>query len=168
VIVLNKLNQDKKLLMQQNKYRPIKAIINFLLVVWCVGFILPVIIPPLAPLLNIVYRNVCHQDLSKVIYAGNYHFLVCSRCTGIYIGLLVSSILIWIKPNIKLPLKYFIIASLPMLLDVIFYSTGIYNYFRSIALLTGLVFGSSGFFYIWNGIEKLLNELYLKKREIVE
>jgi uncharacterized membrane protein len=137
--------------------------LNLIIALWCIGFILPVFIPQLAPFLNLTYKNVCHQNVSKTIYSGKYHLLVCSRCTGIYLGLLFSSILIWLKPYKNFQLKYFIIASFPMIIDILFYSLGIYTYSKPMALFTGFVFGSAGFFYIWEGIEKLLNELYSKK-----
>lgn len=154
--------------MLKSKYKTIKIIFNFLLLAWCSGFILPVVFPQLTPILNLFYRNVCHQNLSKTIYTGNFHFLVCSRCTGIYLGLLASSFIIWFKQADNIPLKYLIISTIPIIIDILFLSFGIYNYSKPLALLTGFVFGSTGFFYIWDGIEKLLNELYSKKREIVE
>ena len=49
-----------------------------------------------------------------------------------------------------------------MLADVISYNIGIYNYNKTVAAITGVLFGSGTFLYIRSGLEKLLEEL-LKK-----
>lgn len=43
-----------------------------------------------------------------------------------------------------------------MLLDVIFYSIGLYNYNKFVSAITGFLFGSVVFLYILDAIEKSL------------
>ena len=47
-------------------------------------------------------------------------------------------------------------ASIPMLIDVILYSSGLYDYNKNISFITGLFFGSIGIAYIYNGLKILL------------
>ena len=82
---------------------------------------------------------------------------MCARCSGIYLGAFLISILVLIS-NIKLNVKtkYLIMFSLPMLIDVILLSLRFYNYNKMISAFTGFLFGSVVFIYILSGIENLL------------
>ena len=43
-----------------------------------------------------------------------------------------------------------------MFIDVLLYSIGFYSYSKTIALITGLLFGFVGIVYIYFGLQKLL------------
>jgi uncharacterized membrane protein len=106
------------------------------------------------------YSLVCHQDSEKLITGGIYSSKVCARCTGIYSGaVLTIVILFFLKISKKINIKYLLISSIPILLDIIFYNIGIYSYSKSIAFTTGILFGSAGFFYIASGIDKFIHEV---------
>lgn len=74
----------------------------------------------------------------------------------------IDYINIYCAKNI-IPIKYLFILSIPLLLDVIFVSLGIYNYSKLIALFTGFIFGSAAFYYFYNGIEIFLYEKRINK-----
>ena len=151
------------------KYR-YRSIIFFLLLIWFLGIFFQYFINLddrllfLYPFINKSYSLVCHQHENKLISFSGIHSLVCARCTGIYAGLLAASF-ISLFVNFKRPvrLKLFILLSLPMLTDVISYSFGIYNYSRTIAFMTGILFGSAGFSYFYGSIKELLAEIHLRK-----
>lgn len=103
------------------------------------------------------YATICHQNKTKSFCGNGISFLVCSRCTGIYFGAFVSSILILGTKRIdQIKFNQQVLFSIPMLLDVIFYSIGIYEYNKIIALSTGFLFGSTIFLYILHNAEFLL------------
>jgi uncharacterized membrane protein len=52
--------------------------------------------------------------------------------------------------------RILILFSLPMLVDVIFYSAGFYDYNKFAAAVTGILFGSAVFIYILSAIENSL------------
>lgn len=99
----------------------------------------------------------CHQNTYKSFTCNNIPLLVCARCSGIYLGAFLISILVLIS-NIKLNVKtkYLIMFSLPMLIDVILLSLRFYNCNKMISAFTGFLFGSVVFIYILSGIENLL------------
>ncbi|MDP2365676.1 MAG: DUF2085 domain-containing protein, partial [Ignavibacteria bacterium] len=106
---------------------------------------------------KIIYSNVCHQNDHKSFTCNDISFLVCARCTGIYFGAFISSLtILFVNFNLSFKTKYLYIFSVPMLLDVIFYSSGIYQYNKYFASLTGILFGSGIFLYILSAIEYLL------------
>ena len=106
-----------------------------------------------------IYSHVCHQNPEKTISINGHSLLVCSRCAGIYIGSLVSALILLVVPFIKVNnIKYLIFASLPMFIDVILYSIGVYTYSKTIALFSGFLFGIAGIIYIYKGLQILLAE----------
>jgi len=106
-----------------------------------------------------LYSHVCHQQPEKILSIDGDSLLVCSRCTGIYLGSLISSILLLFIPILKIrKIKYLIFAVIPMFIDVVLYSTSIYTYSKEVALFSGILFGIVGIIYIYNGLQLLLLE----------
>lgn len=148
----------------------IKLLIAFLILVWCLGIFSEWVIPlenkmtMAIPFLQKTYSLVCHQQKAKLITEGNYETMVCARCAGIYIGALVCSIiLVFLSFKRKFGVKLLLIISAPMILDVLFYSINIYQYSKVAAFSTGLLFGSIGFLYLYNGLHQLFTELNSRK-----
>ncbi len=149
----------------------IKIVLFFLILLWVGGIFIQFYIPAfndlfyLLPFLEKTYSTVCHQQPEKLITLNGHKTLVCARCTGIYLGALLSSFgLLFLKLKNILNIKFLIIASIPLLGDVILYSTGIYSYSKTIALITGLLLGSIGFLYIHEGIMDLFEEKNKKEK----
>ncbi len=149
------------------KYRfLIRSSFFFASLIWFIAIISPCIDSYFAhinyPLLKIIYSRVCHQAPGKSFICADTHFLVCARCTGIYCSVLITSFLIlFINKNFVFKTSYLIILSVPMLLDVILYSIGVYEYNKLVAFITGILFGSAVFIYILSGIE---NSFYQKSK----
>ena len=112
------------------------------------------------PFVHKIYSTVCHQQAAKLIEYGNgYHTLVCARCTGIYSGGLLSASVLLFIPKLRIKTgKFILLAALPMVADVTLYSSGVYEYSKTIAFITGLLFGSVGIVYIYFGLQKLLDK----------
>lgn len=151
----------------------LRAGLFFLLLVWYAGIFLEVLIPYIqAPagvyfFGELCYSHVCHQITEKTIFIQGRPLLVCSRCFGIYTGLLLASIAsFFFSFRRRLPIKYLLIAGIPMLLDVILYSVNIYYYSKITAFITGLLLGSAGFFYILEAFEKFIEELKSQDRNL--
>lgn len=123
------------------------------ILIWCIGIISPTIFQNeksfllAKPLLNQVYSTVCHQQHEKTISIAGENIFVCSRCAGIYMGLLLTSaISLFIVLRIK-TFNFLLLTFVLLLLDVILSSFKIYSYSKVFALLTGLLFGSSIFLF---------------------
>ena len=111
------------------------------------------------PYLQKTYSLVCHQEKNKLLLFGGAETLTCARCTGIYLGLLLSSFFVLIKlPKWKLHFNLLLITASLMIADVLFTSLNIYNYSKFIAFSTGLLLGSTGFFYLYAGLNDLILE----------
>lgn len=149
----------------------IKIFIFFLIFIWYTGIFLGLLTPflkaPAGVYLfgSLCYSHVCHQIPEKTISIMGRPLLVCSRCFGIYTGVLAASFIsLFISLKKRLPVKYLIFSGIPMLLDVILYSVNVYYYSKMVAFLTGLLLGSVGFFYILDAFEKFIIELKSQDR----
>jgi len=143
----------------------LKIILFITIALWVLGIFIEFIIPYFNglsyayPFISQLYSTVCHQQVSKLIEYNNHHSLVCARCSGIYIGGLFSSFILLFIPVLKIKDgKFILLAALPMLIDVLLYSLGFYSYSKTIALITGLLFGLVGIVYIYYGLQNLLEK----------
>ena len=133
----------------------LRTVLFFAVLIWCAGIVYNSVLPESAytvlssVFVKKIYGAVCHQRIAKTFKFNGHYFFVCARCTGIYFGALVVSIISLISLH-KLPKKMMLlyISTVPMLIDVISTTAGIYNYSKLIALITGIFFGSAVFAYI--------------------
>ena len=112
-------------------------------------------------LLSKIYSSVCHQESAKCISIGGASMLVCARCAGIYFGALTAGLLslILIVPSISR--RIFMLSLIPLLIDVFFTFTGVYNYSQGMAFATGLIFGNVVYLFLLSELENLFsNKLY--------
>lgn len=138
----------------------LRFVIFSLLLVWCLGIISNVIISNQAvsaityPILKKFYGTVCHQIEAKTFSISGHNFFVCARCTGIYFGALIISIIsLFYYPKINLSRKLIYLALFPMALDVFFAWINLYRYIKFLAFGTGIFFGSIVFIYILAALE---------------
>ena len=146
--------------------RSYSLILFFLLLFWCLGIFVEWLIKIdehfvfTLPYLQKTYSLVCHQEKNKLLFFDGAGTLTCARCTGIYLGLLFSSLLVLVKlPKNKFHINILLFAALPIIVDVLFTSLNIYAYSRLLAFSTGLLLGSIGFFYLYAGLNNLIIEL---------
>lgn len=139
-----------------------RVILFILILLWTIGSIAPLlpflnkIVLPVYPYLQILYSPVCHQDLAKLICVDSSCSFLCARCVGIYFGALSFSFLTLFKGTLTaLPIKYFVIFSLPLIIDVILVSSNFYNYSHLISFITGFIFGWIAFYYFYIGISEV-------------
>lgn len=146
--------------------RSYSLILFFLFLIWFLGIFIEWFIKIdqhfvfALPYLQKTYSLVCHQEKNKLLLFGGIETLTCARCTGIYLGLLLSSLLVLFRlPKWKLSINILLIAAAPMIADVLLTSLNIYAYSKLIAFFTGLLLGSFGFFYLYAGLSNLILEL---------
>jgi uncharacterized membrane protein len=109
--------------------------------------------------LKMFFSPVCHQNPDKSFVINNLQFLVCSRCFGIYLGLIIASILSIIKFSKKIKLKFLLVSVLPIISDIIFYQVGFYSYNKILSMITGIIFGTITFLFIFEVItESVMKE----------
>ena len=147
-------------------YKSIQLLILFLLLILNIGnFILFFIqfdnrLAYLILPIDKSFSLICHQQSSKLFNYFTFHTLLCSRCTGIYLGGITAliSILIGIKLKIS-KLELFYTSIFLMLSDIIFYTSGIYNYSQWIALITGFLFGIAALNLLMISLQDLIKEI---------
>ncbi|MDT3696554.1 MAG: DUF2085 domain-containing protein [Ignavibacterium sp.] len=145
----------------QRKLILFRLFLFVLSVIWLTGIISPCfdinLFKTVYPFQKQFYAVVCHQDINKSFTCSNIYFLVCARCSGIYLGSALTALaVILINGSFKIKTKLLVFFSLPLLADVLFTTLKVYNYNKIISAATGLFFGSIVFLYILSAIENLL------------
>lgn len=142
-----------------------RLLIFLIILLWCSGIFYEYFMPGSKylmiayPFVKKSYSLVCHQQPDKLIAAEGHHTLVCARCTGIYLGALLSSLAsFFFLFRKKLKIKYLLYAALPMLADVLIHNLGLMPYNKNVVFGTGLLLGSAGFFYFYNGLKTIINK----------
>ena len=147
----------------------LKFFLLSILIFWIFGFIHPTSISQNNSLthyfLKRIYSRVCHQDISKCIIVDNESMLVCARCTGIYLGALISGLISLVNELPQVRIKTLLFASLPMFFDVLFTTIGIYTYSKTLAIVTGLIFGAVIYIFLINELEKFFSTKSIKRNE---
>jgi len=148
----------------------IKLLIFILISIWYAGIFfecLTKLYPEsiiIFPFIKKTYSLICHQEHGKLIELNCGHLLVCSRCTGIYSGILLLSIVsLFIKKELHTNLKFLFMSAILIIIDILLVSLNIYSYSKTIAFVTGLFFGSVLFLYFYKSLINLFNEIQLDK-----
>lgn len=146
--------------------RSYSLVLFFLLMIWCLGIFVEWLTKIdehfvfALPFLQKTFSLVCHQEKNKLLFFDGTQTLACARCTGIYLGLLVSSFIVLFKlSKRKFHVNILLMAAVPMIVDVLLTSLNIYTYSKLLAFSTGLLLGSIGFFYLYAGLNNVILEL---------
>lgn len=145
----------------------IRISLTCILIIWMTGILISFLPIPakimnyLFPMLKLCYSHICHQYPPKSFHWDNVYLLVCARCAGIYSGALITSLFSLILSFKNLPPNRALLFSVvPMLIDVIAYNAGLYEYSKIIAFSTGVLSGSVCFLYIMNAFENIFMKIF--------
>lgn len=138
-------------------------LILVLSIIWILGFSFPFFIKfsdslnVYLPILKLIYSPVCHQLIERSFLIDNAYFFVCSRCTGIYVGVFFSLLFLMIyEKEIKIISKIFLFSLSILITDIIFYNIGFYNYNKIVAFSTGFFAGFTILLYIFPSVKNLI------------
>jgi uncharacterized membrane protein len=92
-------------------------------------------------LLEAVFASTCHRLPERSLVLGGVQMLVCSRCAGIYLGLLCGALLPAGRWVARHGWPILITVALPMLVDVITQDLGLRPSWHPARLGTGLLLG---------------------------
>ena len=154
--------------MKNKKHIFLRLLPTIFIFLWVIGFCWEMVMyffPNsilLFPILKYNYSLVCHCESDKLFSIFDLNSLICSRCTGIYIGSLISAFLIFLNKNISISTKVLFVCSIPLFIDVISTSINFYEYSKFLAFSTGFLLGSIGFIYIHKEVFHLLKNFKAK------
>jgi uncharacterized membrane protein len=111
----------------------------------------------------------CHQDPARSFHLANETFAVCSRCFGVYFGLLFGFVLYpFLRPfeeTNQLPRFWLFLALIPMAID---WSLGFFEIWENThfsRFLTGLIVGTACAVFIMPALVEIAQLLSNKKKE---
>jgi uncharacterized membrane protein len=133
----------------------LSLLVSLGLLVICGSLFLTLFLPPylashsgslVAAFIYLAFSSVCHQMPARSFWAWGSPLAVCQRCTGIYFGMLLFSILTLVRPCLFLnqrPIRYLVVvASLPLALDAMLPHLGLWTSTPLTRFLSGVLFGS--------------------------
>lgn len=111
----------------------------------------------------------CHQDPARSFHLANQAFAVCSRCFGVYFGLLLGFILYPFLRHFNetnpLPRFWLFLALIPMAID---WSLGFFEIWENThfsRFLTGLIVGAACAVFIVPALVEIVQLLSNKNKE---
>lgn len=140
----------------------------------CVAVVLPVVslivVAPLAAAKGYgdlakgiygAFTILCHQLPDRSYYIDNHQMAVCSRCTGVYAGFVLTLMLYpLLRPlNGSGPPRasWLLLAAAPLVIDFSVNLFGFWQNTHTSRLLTGAVLGGAVVFYVMPGAMEIAN-----------
>ncbi len=119
-----------------------------------------------AALAYLFFFSICHQRPERSFTLWGHPLAVCQRCTGIYLGAflgaLVKNDFMHRSPAIR---RLWVLAGMvPLLLDWILQSIGVWKGTGLIRFSTGLIFGVTAGWLVVRGAEELFRKPLLWRR----
>jgi len=107
----------------------------------------------------------CHQIPERSFTLLQYPLAVCHRCSGIYLGLFLGTLLssFFSLLTTRARRACIISSAAVLILDALIPFTGLWNGFRLFRFLTGLFFGVTAAPFAVMGLEEILTSLYKNK-----
>ena len=144
------------------------------LVFWAISaaaatlFVALIVVAPLAAagghagIAAVIYRGfatICHQLPERSFFIDDHKLAVCSRCTGLYAGFLLTLLVYPFVRSLRRtttpPRKWLIVAALPLAIDFSLTFVGSWENTHASRLLTGLLLGGVAVFYVMPAVMDL-------------
>ncbi len=160
-------NNDSEVAMSDSsKTKPIivwLALATLACVLLCLIFLAPFALAHNRILLAIsIYRGfslACHQLPARSFFIENYPLAVCARCTGLYagfaVGTLVYPLVRDVRRTLAPPRVWLVAALMPLAIDWTLGFFGIWNNTHVSRFATGALVGAVSVFYVLPGLVDL-------------
>lgn len=146
-------------------------LIMTLIFIWC----LLITVPPVfafifgegnstVKILYHFYSPICHQFDSHSIHLFDHKLAVCARCSSIYFGFFIGGLALPLikRYRVRSNIKLWIIASVPMVIDVALDMMGIHYATLLSRIYTGFVFGTAAAIILIPILREAINSLSLQ------
>jgi len=105
------------------------------------------------------FSYLCHQIPERSFHLAGHKFAVCSRCTGMYSGFALATLIYPLTRSLKRTdtprLMWLIVAAIPIAVDFLLGYFNIWHNTHLTRFLTGALLGSAAVFYILPGLIEL-------------
>ena len=115
--------------------------------------------PAFASTIYKVFSFVCHQIPERSFHLAGHQFAVCSRCTGLYPGFAVTTLIYPLAHSLTRTdaprRRWLILAAVPLLIDFSLTYFGLWSNTHLTRFSTGALLGSVAVFYVMPGLVEL-------------
>ena len=106
-----------------------------------------------------VFSFVCHQIPERSFHLAGHQFAVCSRCTGLYAGFAVATLIYPLAHSLTRTdaprRRWLILAAVPLLIDFSLTYFGFWSNTHLTRFSTGALLGAVAVFYVMPGLVEL-------------
>ncbi len=124
--------------------------------------------PAFAAGIYLLFAPVCHQGSARSFFIAGHVLAVCQRCTGIYLGLFIGTLIPMDTSSLigsARRRRILVIGStLPLLTDVALSYLGVWTNNAASRFVTGFLFGSMLALLLVTGISELLEPALWRAR----
>jgi len=115
------------------------------------------------------FSFLCHQMPERSFTILHHPFAVCHRCTGIYLGLFLGTLLspLFLRMPPRARQACIFSAAAILLTDALIPFTGLWSGFWLCRFLTGLAFGASAAPFAVIGIDEIFRTLFRRRRAVL-
>jgi len=121
-----------------------------------------------ASVLYLSFSSICHQIPDRSFLVLGYSLPVCHRCSGIYLGLFLGSLIEnrFVHRSPRARRVWILAACIPMLFDVVLSYSGLWLGTGLTRFFTGLCFGSLISTLLVRGVTEVLMDAPWRRRAI--
>ena len=106
-----------------------------------------------------IFSYVCHQIPERSFHLAGHQFAVCSRCTGLYVGFAVATLVYPLARSLTRTdtprRRWLILAAVPLLIDFSLTYFGVWSNTHLTRFSTGALLGAVAVFYVMPGLVEL-------------
>ena len=117
------------------------------------------------------FSHVCHQIPERSFFVAGHPFAVCSRCTGLYAGFAVATVVYPVVRSLRQTeapaRKWLFMAAAPLVIDFSLGYLGIWENTQTSRFATGALLGVVAVFYVMPGLMDLSLRDWAKRKQSI-
>lgn len=117
------------------------------------------------------FSHVCHQIPERSFFVAGHPFAVCSRCTGLYAGFAVATVVYPVVRSLRQTeapaRKWLFMAAAPLVIDFSVGYLGLWENTQTSRFATGALLGAVAVFYVMPGLMDLSLRDWVKSKQTI-
>lgn len=117
------------------------------------------------------FSHVCHQIPERSFFVAGHPFAVCSRCTGLYAGFAVATVVYPVVRSLRQTeapaRKWLFLAAAPLVIDFSLGYLGVWENTQTSRFATGALLGAVAVFYVMPGLMDLSLRDWAKRKKTI-
>jgi uncharacterized membrane protein len=136
--------------------------------IWMASIVAPTLLPGISAPIYTFFSYICHQMPERSLYLAGGQMAVCSRCFGVYFGLLVGVLVYpaWrsLDETEPIPRVWLFLSLIPITIDWALTVFGIWENTHVSRVVTGVILGFACSTYIIPALVEIIRNITSSRR----